>query len=222
MNDDPLEPVCFSWLRDLIMSSEEIAAQARVRPMKSAARSRFTALKIRGKQGIFEGCDMEMQLHQYVDVPKILGVDVSDAELQHEAAAIVQRMEALSPSTYGVFGGMLTRLVHASTKWLAPFRQRADLPACESSSTPSNRLGPALSACLEDFDARNTQTSEFTPSHNTKKNPLTSVIHASCYKRLAKGLSRFVASTTSPRNPSAHMPTDEELQYQARWIWYEE
>lgn len=42
------------------------------------------------------------------------------------------------------------------------------------------------------------------------------------YRRLASGLSRFVATTMSPNNPNSHVPTDEELQYQARWIWYDE
>ncbi|KAH7129541.1 hypothetical protein B0J13DRAFT_453524 [Dactylonectria estremocensis] len=42
------------------------------------------------------------------------------------------------------------------------------------------------------------------------------------YRRLASGLSRFVATTMSPNNPNSHVPTDEELQYQARWIWYDD
>ncbi|KAK2036611.1 hypothetical protein LZ31DRAFT_636497 [Colletotrichum somersetense] len=40
------------------------------------------------------------------------------------------------------------------------------------------------------------------------------------YARLARELSRFVASTMSPNNPNNHVPTDEEIQYQARWILY--
>jgi hypothetical protein len=42
------------------------------------------------------------------------------------------------------------------------------------------------------------------------------------YRRLARGLSRFVTTTMSSNNPSSHVPTDEELKYQARWIWYGE
>ncbi|KAJ3537751.1 hypothetical protein NM208_g6182 [Fusarium decemcellulare] len=42
------------------------------------------------------------------------------------------------------------------------------------------------------------------------------------YRRLAAGLSRFVASAISPNNPNSHVPTDEELQYQARWMWYDD
>ncbi|KAJ3953828.1 homeodomain mating type protein alpha2 [Colletotrichum tropicale] len=42
------------------------------------------------------------------------------------------------------------------------------------------------------------------------------------YRRLAKELSRFVASTMSPNNPNSHIPTDEEIRHQARWVLYDE
>jgi hypothetical protein len=42
------------------------------------------------------------------------------------------------------------------------------------------------------------------------------------YRRLARGLTRFFMTTISSNNPSSHVPTDEELRYQARWIWYGE
>ncbi|KDN65151.1 hypothetical protein CSUB01_09464 [Colletotrichum sublineola] len=42
------------------------------------------------------------------------------------------------------------------------------------------------------------------------------------YVRLARELSRFVASTMSPNNPNKHVPTDEEIRYQARWILYDD
>lgn len=45
---------------------------------------------------------------------------------------------------------------------------------------------------------------------------------ANCYRRLAKQLKRWVMSTMSPNNPSRHVPTDDELRYQARWILYDE
>lgn len=43
-----------------------------------------------------------------------------------------------------------------------------------------------------------------------------------CFRRLARELSRFVASTMSPKNPNSHVPVDEELRYQARWILYDD
>jgi len=43
-----------------------------------------------------------------------------------------------------------------------------------------------------------------------------------CYRRLAKELTRWVNATMSPNNPNYHVPSDEELQHQARWILYDE
>lgn len=43
-----------------------------------------------------------------------------------------------------------------------------------------------------------------------------------CYRRLARELTRFVTASMSPNNPNCHVPTDEELQHQARWILYDE
>jgi hypothetical protein len=45
---------------------------------------------------------------------------------------------------------------------------------------------------------------------------------ANCYRRLMFELSRFVASCISVNNPNPHVPSDEELQRQARWILYDD
>ncbi|KAM0262793.1 hypothetical protein ACHAQJ_001587 [Trichoderma viride] len=45
---------------------------------------------------------------------------------------------------------------------------------------------------------------------------------ANCYGRLEKELTRFVASCLSPNNPLQHIPSDEEIQHQARWIIYDD
>ncbi|KAI5457048.1 hypothetical protein BGZ63DRAFT_495245 [Mariannaea sp. PMI_226] len=45
---------------------------------------------------------------------------------------------------------------------------------------------------------------------------------ANCYRRLETELTRFVRSSLSPNNPRQHIPTDEELQNQARWIIYDD
>lgn len=43
-----------------------------------------------------------------------------------------------------------------------------------------------------------------------------------CYRRLARELTRYVSAAMSPNNPHCHVPTDEELQHQARWILYDD
>ncbi|KAJ6033814.1 hypothetical protein N7444_011585 [Penicillium canescens] len=42
------------------------------------------------------------------------------------------------------------------------------------------------------------------------------------YWALVKDLSRFVKRTMSIHNPDRHVPTDDEIKYQARWIWCED
>ncbi|KAH6984022.1 hypothetical protein EDB80DRAFT_656524 [Ilyonectria destructans] len=50
--------------------------------------------------------------------------------------------------------------------------------------------------------------------------------NSNCYGRLAgrlaKELGRYVALTISPNNPNQHVPSDVELQHQARWILYDD
>ncbi|KAI9164177.1 Homeobox protein 4-like protein 3 [Paramyrothecium foliicola] len=40
------------------------------------------------------------------------------------------------------------------------------------------------------------------------------------YQRLARELFLFVMRTVSPNNPQSHQPTDDELRYHARWIFF--
>ena len=42
------------------------------------------------------------------------------------------------------------------------------------------------------------------------------------YQRLARGLSLYVMKAMSPLNPQFHVPTDDELRYQGRWLLYDE
>ncbi|TVY18281.1 Homeobox protein 4 [Lachnellula arida] len=45
---------------------------------------------------------------------------------------------------------------------------------------------------------------------------------ANCYGRLVRELSRFVTTCTSANNPNRHIPTDAEIQNQARWVIYDD
>ncbi|KAL6793309.1 hypothetical protein GGI42DRAFT_152907 [Trichoderma sp. SZMC 28013] len=65
-----------------------------------------------------------------------------------------------------------------------------------------------------------TETPHSANSHNQALRYFLS--DANCYGRLEKELTRFVTSSLSPNNPLQHIPTDEEIQYQARWIIYDD
>ncbi|KAH7169936.1 hypothetical protein EDB81DRAFT_850878 [Dactylonectria macrodidyma] len=234
-----------SWLRDLIMSSEEITREARLRPMKSAAKSRLTRLKIHGKDDIFEKCQLENLLRQHVDMLQLLNFEVEDGELQREAYNIVNQM----PSSSALFVKLLFDLIYSSTSWLVPFRVRAKLEPTQSlphviggenpvkqnafvagADLCSERLGQGDSSIGQQqvhptpLQPRTTNFSGGEPWSNvgigSKKVGLLN--DSNMYRELTRELSRFVASAMSPLNPTCHKPTDQELQYQARWIMYDD
>ncbi|WAO95749.1 Hypothetical protein NCS54_01338900 [Fusarium falciforme] len=74
-------------------------------------------------------------------------------------------------------------------------------PAMSESTFNSSHLNPAINSM--------TVTPFFLNDNNS-------------YRRLTRELSRFVVSCMSPNNPNSHVPSDEELKYQARWILYDD
>lgn len=304
---DPSSAPC--WLRDLLLSSESLARQAKLSPIRRQNESRVYVLKINGKDSIFEDDPMERQLHEFVKARVTLGLTALDSELQVEASNILGRAEESSSPASDAVASFLLRLVFRSTDWLAGFRQRASLPRSEDimdvnlrSKDPTtidstihnnSRLEAELSefaktklstgVVLSDADlqrqarliiyefddgwnqtaaddpnwlnafkrrhlqpsdadtAMNNSPSAIEPGGSTSPSPaLTSTAagssgstvapiklppfflnDANCFNRLARELSRWVMATMSPMNPNCHVPADEELQYQARWILYD-
>ncbi|KAF5692872.1 monocarboxylate transporter [Fusarium denticulatum] len=241
-----------SWLWDLFMSATDIANQAKLRPTKQLAEGRLSQLKINGKGNIFENCELEAALQQYMTAHTSMGHFPTDSELQQEACNVLNRTETASSHPSRRFLDFLMRLVWSSTVWLEPFRQRAEtlvalanesvndsyflwgqtdtavpldasmeldmlqpwvenrslspegvpeIPAISMHSTPESR------ALIR--DKVRTQTPFFINDNNS-------------YRRLKRELSRFVMTTMSPNNPNRHIPSDDELKYQARWILYDE
>lgn len=303
-----------SWLRDLIMSSDEKAQKARFGPLRGAAENRLATLKINGKDNLFEQCPMEFQLQEFVKGKRLLGLTAMDDELQEEACRIVGRVEEVSTHPSDTIANWLLRLITSSPNWLRNFRRRAHLPRSEDvkdqifrSTDPTlidstihsySRLERELGDYLKlqrslgmeptdedlqrrariiiyEFDDGWNQTaadshnwlnafrerhptpeatsSESSPTFSLERsnhstNPTPKSVNcpvnskcvnplepgsslrpgpfflndANCYRRLAKELGRWVASTMSPNNPNQHVPTDAELQHQARWILYDE
>ncbi|CAG9986670.1 unnamed protein product [Clonostachys byssicola] len=184
-----------SWLRDLLTSSEEITKKAKMRPMKSAARSRITPLKINGKKHIFEDCKLEASLHEYVRELQEFGVDPDDSALQQQACIIIKDMSGPSQ----VLSKLLKGLLYGSTLWLAQFRLRVGLGP--TTSVPL----PPMSIAMPAVEVERGHT----------------INDGNVYRGLWRRLSRFVLNSMSPFNPNSHTPSDEELQYQARWIIYD-
>lgn len=306
-----------SWLRDLVKGRNDLTQTAMLQPIRKSSENELYNLRINGKDNIFENCEFESQLQDFVKARQLLGLTAMDHELQTEACKIIGRIEEKSSSTSEDVANWLVRLILSSTTWLADFRKRAQLPRSEDivddnvrgkdpmliDSTVHNfsrldrELGEFLqtqrsmgmeptdadlqlqarliiydeaddwnqtaaddAAWLVQFRQRhpplNTPVTISTTdsSPNSQGRPFMSTLKpaastssgantspggflppprsmrpgpfflndANCYQRLAKHLGRFVASTMSANNPNCHVPTDEELQHQARWIVYDD
>ncbi|UPK95660.1 hypothetical protein LCI18_006595 [Fusarium solani-melongenae] len=278
-----------SWLRDLLMSNHDVAEQARIQPMNQLTKSRMSPLKINGKKNIFEGCELEGSLCRYIGMHIILGLQLSDHDLQQEACHAISRLETPSPNPSKRFMEFLVRLIWSSKEWLGPLRERgrsysmremteegphlldmahldsfmgqaypidsqqgpfgtfmpSELPSLiaglEQSETPqlptSLLWTPALKTAQPSMQpfaelppspwAPTMSESTFNSSHVSP--PINSISITpfflndnNSYRRLTRELSRFVVSCMSPNNPNSHVPSDEELKYQARWILYDD
>ncbi|KAK0619821.1 C2H2 type zinc finger-containing protein [Immersiella caudata] len=334
-----------SWLRDLLLSSDELTMRARLAPIRSQVDSRQAHLRINGKDNIFDGDVMEAELHEYVKARHLLGLTAMDSELQVEACNIIGRMEESSNHPSEDVANLLLRLIFNSTKWLAPFRQRAVLPRSEDVEDEAARSKDptTIDSTIHNYSRLESELAEYvrvqqsigvepsdadlqeqarliiyeiddgwnqTAADNAdwlrafrqrhaspessaaalaSKQPLTISFvtqgacskledhspqsasrprlgssgsvssvggsgscsrsgsgtgfgkctsttdwknmmtvgpyffnDANCYRRLARELSRWCSATMSPNNPNRHIPSDEELQHQARWILYED
>lgn len=244
-----------SWLWDIFMSSTDIANQARLRPTKQLAESRLSQLKINGKGNIFENCELEATLQQYMATHISMGHFPSDSELQQEACNVLNQTEALSSHPSRRFLDFLMRLVWSSTVWLAPVRQRASNLMSMANETMNDSYflwgqtdtAAALDSSMEldmslaqpwmvgenrslspegvpEIPAISAQIPETRALIRDKVRTATPffINDNNSYRRLKRELSRFVMTTMSPNNPNRHIPSDDELKYQARWILYDE
>ncbi|KAM6518874.1 hypothetical protein FSOLCH5_007639 [Fusarium solani] len=191
-----------SWLWDIFMSCTEIANQARLRPTKQLAESRLSQLKINGKGNIFENCELEAALRQYMAA--------------HAAN------QALDNVNGAVLGDMNVDLQNLSNSWM---------PLTETDMALENRsLSPGISEGIPNMTSP--LINQEMPSHDSLDRALLRdkvrtatpffINDNNSYRRLKRELSRFVITTMSQNNPNRHIPSDDELKYQARWILYDE
>ncbi|KAF1943863.1 hypothetical protein EJ02DRAFT_117900 [Clathrospora elynae] len=234
-----------SWLSDLIMSSPELTRQARFGPIRAARESRHFPLKINAKDYLFELCPMEAQLRAFVTEQKVLGVMLGEGQLHHEACQIVRQMEKESSTPSHLFANWVIKNIYSGTEWLKAFKQRTgvldavgvtDL-AAELSLDPAGYFQSPQS-CLSALSPSapthsSTETPEFSPI--VPEEATTPPTQIDMYGRLRvllpddtnfyrvfdSDMRRWAAATLSPKNPNCHVPSDEEIQHQARWIMYD-
>ncbi|KAL7764898.1 hypothetical protein ACKLNR_006043 [Fusarium oxysporum f. sp. zingiberi] len=286
-----------SWLRDLLMGDKEIAKYAQFAPLRQGAENRLCALKINGKDNIFEQCPLELQLREFGKAKTVYGRSVNDEELQEQCCSLIGGIEEMLISHSDFTTDWLIRLAMSSTTWLTDFRRRAHFSRIQVAGGSVSRSGESSMARIGMFDdeeigqplnghaARGfgwsdelleTETPEDTYSpvglrdittdgsfksaalehYRTEEGVPTTTPQgtqqeksgeigsttpsrrrpgafedrmkktffmndSNCYRRLAQELTRFVMSTMSRNNPNRHVPSDVEIQHQARWILFE-
>ncbi|KAI8685976.1 hypothetical protein NCS55_00271700 [Fusarium keratoplasticum] len=164
---------------------------------------------------------LERELGDYLKLQRLMGSEPTDEDLQRQARIIIYE-----------FDDGWNQTAADNMSWLESFKARHP-PTTESSpafslqpSTTSTLGGttatnatttspdcPVLQGCNSPFNVCNLGTSQPGPYF---------LNDANCYRRLAKELGRWVGATMSSNNPNQHVPTDAELQHQARWILYDD
>ncbi|OAA81074.1 Homeodomain-related protein [Akanthomyces lecanii RCEF 1005] len=166
---------------------------------------------------------LENELGDYLKAQRNLGKEPSDEDLQRQARIIIYE-----------FDDGWNQTAADNMQWLDAFKERHALaektPGATSKTSPeqsdqATAVGSPGSQWASQSKRRpsvgsNAKTAEFLQFSKPSSNP-SFLNDANCYRRLAKELKRWVVSATSPNNPNRHVPTDEELRYQARWIIYD-
>ncbi|KAG9249521.1 homeobox and C2H2 transcription factor [Emericellopsis atlantica] len=229
-----------SWLRDLIMCDESIAREARLRPLRDAAKVSITPLRIIGRATLFESCALEGELQQRVQASHAVGLAVTNQDIRVLACQVVADMTATAKRPSKSTQDFLIELIYtASGTWFTKFRERAGLPiddACPSelhgagsgwhdeSVMEATLGGPEASlGSLTMTDDVSSYSPNFQSPHGAAGGLREHRLgDDSCYRRLMKELVRYTRSAMSPYNPNRHVPTDEELQHHARWIMFDD
>lgn len=149
-----------SWLRDLLMSSDEINRSAQLSPIRGIVENCLGQLKINGKDNIFDDCPLEQQLVEFVNARTLLGLTVLDYELQAEACNVLSRMEESSILPSEEVTNLMLRLIHKDQTWLYSFRRRAGLP--DSSDSIASKGKDLVNSTIYKYSKMEYELAEFT------------------------------------------------------------
>ncbi|KAI1431198.1 hypothetical protein GGR50DRAFT_101113 [Xylaria sp. CBS 124048] len=195
-----------SWLRDFqqragLLRSEDVGD----------THERPTDLNI-NDYTIHNSARLEAALEKYLEQQRLLGIEPTDSDLQRQARIIVFEVD-----------DMWNQTATDDKNWLERFKRRhsseASRPGLAPGASPSSGRGASVAV-----QPSPTISSGMTkaPGKPPARYGARFLSEPNCYRRLAEDLGRFVAATISPNNPNRHIPTDEELQHQARCIVYDD
>ncbi|KAJ6440073.1 Sad1/UNC domain-containing protein [Purpureocillium lavendulum] len=93
-----------------------------------------------------------------------------------------------------------------------------------ASTTTTSRSSPAAgsNSSATAADGQQQQHTQLAAAVAASTRPPYFPNDANAYRRLAHDLARFVAAAVSDKNPNRHVPSDEEIQYQARWLEFDD
>ncbi|KAL2015427.1 hypothetical protein VTK56DRAFT_5505 [Thermocarpiscus australiensis] len=176
---------------------------------------------------------LDSELAEYVREQRSQGIEPTDADLQRKARIIIYE-----------YDDGWNQTAADDPVWLSGFKQRHGLSGSNAGTVPSDAASPDDPAATDSEAWRQMQpsvppsdrgppggaalslnsggSSSGASSAGRARTGMYYLSDANCYLRLAHELKKFVASTMSPNNPNCHIPSDEELQHQARWIVYED
>uniref|UniRef100_A0A8H7ND60 HTH CENPB-type domain-containing protein n=1 Tax=Bionectria ochroleuca TaxID=29856 RepID=A0A8H7ND60_BIOOC len=162
---------------------------------------------------------LESELRDFLRDQRALGLEPTDEDLQRQARIIIYEFDD---------GWNQTAADNAS--WLRAFKERHlhDLSPAVTETSPGLSLTKTHPSTTTDTpitlhspDAVRAAPKALDVNGNLLKLTPFFLNDANCYRRLSKELGRWVAATMSPNNPNQHVPSDEELKHQARYIIYE-
>lgn len=172
---------------------------------------------------------LERELGEYLQTQRSLGSEPTDAVLQRQARIIIYDIDDEWNQTAA-----------DDVEWLAHFRQRhpplEKLPVSAPNNWPNDHATTSTSfenqpgmqdTCvmeeplLSPVNVPNREHLGGIFRNGTIRLDHLAFNEANYYGLLARGLSRFVAATMSANNPNRHVPTDEELRHQARWVVFD-
>ena len=170
--------------------------------------------------------ELERRLTEHVEILRGHGIEPDDANLRQQALRLINEFD----------NDEWKEAAAKNHSWLARFKRR-HLPWSSIYSPPE---APGTSCATDDRTQKKVICTSGFPDSNQAlvskaggpNQPIRPTINAkpglyflndpNFDRWVARELARWVAATMSPHNPNRHVPTDEELQHQARWIMYEE
>ncbi|KAG5743791.1 hypothetical protein H9Q69_012613 [Fusarium xylarioides] len=242
-NTDPTM-ISNSWLRDLIMSSHDVTQRAKFGPIRLCREGRLPTLQLKGKDGLFGQCPFEAQLQAFISIQEMRGTKLKPERIQEEACDIVRHMEKASVARSDIFANWMIALIYTDLDWVTKLQKRTPSfhasmmgvgnPPTSLASAESPFSGALPLLQMHNFQSRDalvaaTECSTDSPlegaaSTNYGKPSLHQRYCAGdldCNHWFDRDITRWVGSTMSLNNPSYHIPSDEEIQHQARWIMYD-